>query len=222
MNLDPTKTVAEMVLDHPSTAAVFQAYRIDFCCRGGMSLADACSEKGIDAREVSAALEDAIASRAPSQRDPRTLSTAELVEHITTRHHAYLRKTLPFLEQLATKVARVHGEHEPKLVDVRDTVLALKDALEPHLDDEEKVLFPAVLRAAKTGEVQREISEMTEEHIAVGELLSKLRSSAAEFVPPEWACNSYRTLMRELEAFESDTFKHVHLENQVLVQRFTP
>src|SRR5512138_1400862 len=142
MQLDRTKTVAEIVLDHPGAASVFQSYRIDFCCRGGMSLEAACEAKGLDQREVSKALEAALDARRPSDRDPRTLETAELVSHIVSKHHAYLRQTFPLLEHLATKVARVHGEHEPTLLSVRDRFLELKEALEPHLDEEEQVIFP--------------------------------------------------------------------------------
>ncbi len=219
MQLDRTKTVAEIVLDHPGAAGVFQNYRIDFCCRGGMSLKAACDAKGLDEREVSKALESALEARQPSDLDPRSMKTPELVEHIVSKHHAYLRETLPLLQHLATKVARVHGEHEPSLLQVRDRFLELKEALEPHLDAEEQVIFPMLI--ADDTEVKRDLAEMHEEHVEVGDLLGEIRTLAKNFEPPEWACTSYRTLMRELAALETDTFHHIHLENQVLMPRFT-
>jgi regulator of cell morphogenesis and NO signaling len=61
---------------------------------------------------------------------------------------------------------------------------------------------------------------MRHEHEAVGALLWQLRSAAASYVAPDWACNSYRTLMKELEVLEDDTLTHVHIENHVLLPRF--
>ena len=51
--------------------------------------------------------------------------------------------------------------------------------------------------------------------------LSVMRSIADDYVAPEWACNSYRTLMTELAHLEADTLRHVHVENHVLLPRFS-
>jgi regulator of cell morphogenesis and NO signaling len=40
--IDPQRTVASVVLDHSECAAVFQRHRIDYCCRGNLSVAAAC------------------------------------------------------------------------------------------------------------------------------------------------------------------------------------
>ncbi len=85
------------------------------------------------------------------------------------------------------------------------------------------VLFPA-MTAGKADEalIARELASMHKEHLRVGELLTCIRTLADDFTVPDWACNSYRTLIRELAALEMDTFLHVHLENHVLMPRFVP
>ena len=61
---------------------------------------------------------------------------------------------------------------------------------------------------------------MQQEHLHVGNLLARMRIYADDFSAPDWACGSYRTLMRELAALEMDTLRHVHLETHVLMPRF--
>ncbi len=220
-HVDRTSTVAQIALDHPECVHVFRAHRIDFCCRGGLTLEEACAGRGLDARNVLAELEAAVRERIDTGQDPRGLPTPQLVEHIVTRHHAYLRKALPFVEQLARKVARVHGEHNPKLLELASLVSDLRETLEPHLDDEERSLFPA-LTSANPDPVRlaEELRTMHDDHLRVGEMLTCMRTLADDYVAPDWACGSYRALMSELRSIELDTLRHVHIENHVLMPRF--
>lgn len=220
--LDPTQTVARIVLDHSASAPVFQRHRIDFCCKGDMSLRDACASRGLEEAVVLADLERAIRSRAGEvTQDVRSLSTPGLVAHVVATHHEYLRRTLPFARTLAAKVGRVHGDKDPRLQELADVVAELEDQLVPHLDEEEQVLFPALsTRNPDRALVERELKAMHEEHLSVGKLLERMRELSGEFSSPSWACNSYRTLMSELEQLEGDTLQHVHVENHVLMPRF--
>lgn len=223
MPIDRTRTVADIVLDHPETARVFQQNRIDFCCRGGRTLDTICVEMGIDPEPIFATLESVIARRAGQRRsvDYREMSVAEIIARVIDRHHTYLRTQLAFLEPLAAKVARVHGEHKPELKEIQAVFLDLKQALLPHLDDEEQVLFPALMSRHQDRElIRRELETMERDHLAVGRLLDRVRSLANDFQVPDWGCNSYRTLFSELEALEGDVLRHVHIENHVLMQRF--
>lgn len=219
--LDRAATIAQIVLDHPACARVFRQHRIDFCCRGNVTVPEVCADKGLDASTLWSDLERAISDRQPVNADPRTLSTAELVTHIVSRHHDYLRKMLPFVDALAQKVARVHGKHEPKLVPLAALIVELRAMLEPHLDDEEKSLFPALVAdATNAANLSQELGAMHEDHLRLGEALEQMRALSHDYAVPEWACTSYRTLMRELETLETDTFTHVHTENHVLMARF--
>ncbi|HQY62334.1 MAG: iron-sulfur cluster repair di-iron protein [Myxococcales bacterium] len=222
MPIDRESTIAEIVLEHSECAKVFCDHRVDFCCRGDRSLTVACAEKGLDLEVVCGDLERAIAGREERHEpDPRAMSTAELVSFIVSRHHAYLYEALPFLEPLATKVARVHGEHNPKLLGIRDTFRELAERLEPHLREEEAVLFPALTAQQPDDRlVASELASAQQDHLQVGDLLARLRAQADDYTSPAWACGSYRTLMRELAALEMDTLRHVHLETHVVAPRF--
>jgi regulator of cell morphogenesis and NO signaling len=221
--LDRHQSVASLVLDHSECAAVLQKHRIDFCCRGAMSLADAAKERNLDVEQLAGELERAVSERAGQrvEDDPRAMSTAALIAKIIGTHHEYLRKTLPFIAPLAAKVARVHGDHNPKLRALDAAVSELSAALIGHLDEEEQAVFPALMTRATEGERSAKLlADMKAEHLAVAALLERIREASDEFTLPEWACNSYRTLFSELSALESDIFAHVHLENHVLAPRF--
>lgn len=223
--LDRQTTVANVVLDHSECAQVFQRHRIDFCCKGGLTLEDAARSKGVALDALLTELERAIAERrGDAPADPRALSTPRLVAHIVSRHHEYLRRVLPFARALAEKVGRVHGDHNPKLRELHVAVEALVSSLLSHLDEEENVLFPSLVAAKSdapaTPEVATQLSAMTREHLEVATLLERIRAAADDFTLPPWACNSYRTLFSELEQVERDVFTHVHLENHVLAPRF--
>ncbi len=222
MPLTVNQPVAEIVLDHPECAQVLQQHRIDFCCAGEARLAEACAAKGVDPAALLAALEGAVRARrdAAAERDFRAMSVGEVVDHIVARHHAYLRRTLPWLTGLAAKVARVHGEHNPKLVELERAFASLCDTLEPHLDEEEADLFPSLLAGAPRAGLAAQLDAMKAEHRTVGAALEQLRALADDYRAPEWACGSYRTLFAELERLEADTLRHVHLENHVLAPRF--
>lgn len=221
--LNSRQTVASLVLDHSECAAIFQSHGIDFCCRGDLSIADACSGKGIDPAALIQELTHAIAER-KGRRDPdlRTFSTRLLLAHLVSNYHEPLRRSLPFVEMLAAKVSRVHGSKNPQLLEIDAAARALTSMLGPHLDDEERVLFPALLgpqvdRAVATAE----FGSMWDDHLAITALLERIRSAADDFRLPDWACNSYQALFSELEDLEGQLRRQVHLENHVLMPRFS-
>jgi regulator of cell morphogenesis and NO signaling len=221
--LDRSATVAQIVSDHAVAARVFQRLQIDFCCHGDVTVTEACEGRPLDPDAVFAELEAALppSGEAALETDPRALPIPALIAHIIEHHHAYLRRALPYIAPLADKVAGVHGPHNEKLPALRNTFLELADALEPHLDDEEQELFPALMsRSPDPAIVKRGLDRMYEEHVEVGALLARLRSLADGYTTPEWGCSSYRVLMSELEALEGDVLRHVHLENHVLMPRF--
>jgi len=101
---------------------------------------------------------------------------------------------------MVTKVAAVHEEQEPRLVQIKDIFLALSAELTTHLMKEEQVLFPLIrqLEASDTrpsfhcGTVVNPITRMTVEYDGAGVALTQLRQLTDDFTPPEWVCNTYR------------------------------
>jgi regulator of cell morphogenesis and NO signaling len=60
-------TVNQVLLEHPATVAVFNAFGIDACCGGDVSIEEAARRDGADASALLAAL-DAIIAASPEVR----------------------------------------------------------------------------------------------------------------------------------------------------------
>jgi regulator of cell morphogenesis and NO signaling len=148
------------------------------------------------------------------------LPAADLIARIVERHHGYLRSALPAIGPLVDKIAAVHGEKDPALLDLAATFSALRARLEPQLDEEELRLFPALLagRAGDPG-VTAALERLRAEHAALRADLRALRELAHGYVAPEWACRTYRRALAELEDLEADLGRHLQLEQVVLVAR---
>lgn len=219
--LDRQQTVAAVVLDHPECAAVFQKHRIDFCCKGGLSLEVAAQGRKLEVEQLLGELTEVISRRTgPPAGDPRTLSNQQLVAQLVAGQ-AQVTESLPFVEGLARKVARVHGEHNPKLVALSAAVGELFGALPAHLEAEQETLFPAlVAEEVDRARVAGQLEMMSAEHEGLSVLLARVRAASDDFTLPEWACRSYRTLFAELQHLEALLHQEVHLENHVLRPRF--
>jgi regulator of cell morphogenesis and NO signaling len=221
-----TDTLGTLVTEHPELARELERLGLDYCCGGDRSLEGACRDAGLDALEVTAALnaQDSIGPAAWA-----TMSPIELVDHLEATHHAYLHAELPRLAALAKKVTEVHGERHPELTEIGDTLVELRTDLEPHLEKEERVLFPMIreLMATETaptfhcGSLANPISVMLVEHDRVGELLSRLREFTDGYTTPADGCASYEAFSRGLAELEADTHLHIHKENNLLFPAVT-
>jgi len=215
----PTSTLAELVIDAPARAAVFEDAGIDYCCAGGRTLEQACVEADIDLAD----LLDRIAHVETTVEPPPSGITA-LVDHLLETHHRYLHESLPRLDELATKVLRVHGERHPDLVVLHAMVLELHAELEPHLMKEELVLFPACREIDEAtepltfpfGPVSNPVRVLEREHDIAGALLSKLQVHLDEHALPDDACASYTAFYAALRELIDDTHRHVFKENHLL------
>lgn len=214
-------TLADIVNQNPRLARELERRSLDYCCGGQRTLADACAEAGIDPDETAAALASIEAATTPEWVG---LGPAELADHIEGVHHTYLHSELPRLVTLADKVAGVHGERHPELVQVRRAVLDLSAELQQHLAKEEEILFPMIRDLATTdapldfhcGSLQNPIRVMLMEHDDAGAALAALRQLTGDYTVPEDACGSFEALYRGLEELEADTHLHIHKENNIL------
>jgi regulator of cell morphogenesis and NO signaling len=219
------QTVGEIVAQNPILAGVFESIGIDYCCGGKKSLDEACREKELDPKAVLARLREGDrAAESCSAADVANMTVTELVDHIEDTHHAYLRSELPRLAALARKVASRHGEKDPRLERVQQTIAGMSIELWLHMQKEERCLFPMIRQLAlgvqapwySGGAIAGPIRQMESEHDDAGSALRRLRELTDGFSPPAWACNTYRVLLAALAYFERDMHSHMHKENNVL------
>jgi len=226
-----TQTVREIALEQPTAIRVFEQFGIDYCCGGRKPLAEACAAGNLKVDSVLAALEEAEKKRGIKVENWAEKSLTSLTLHIVAVHHAYVKRELPRLAQLAQKVVNRHGSTKTELLIIAGALMRLDEELTQHLAKEEAVLFPyiAVLEESISigipkphscfGTVANPISMMTQEHDAAGSLLSEIRRLSGNFTTPEDACPTFHAFYDGLREFEQDLHQHIHLENNILFPR---
>lgn len=220
-------TVREIALAAPSTTRVFEEYKIDFCCGGSESLAEACALAGADHDEVAAKLTLLLAEPS-SDGEPERLALPDLVNYIVDNHHEFTRTEMLRLTGLIEKVVWKHGESHPELRELKEGFSRLTNDLIGHMRKEEMMLFPYIhdLVRAKTrslvplvpvfGTVSHPIRMMQFEHEEAGNILHRMRQLTNDYQLPDDACPSFRSLYVGLDELEKDLHQHIHLENNVL------
>lgn len=219
-------TLAQIVKSNFRSAAVFEKYDLDFCCKGKRTLEEACAEKQIlpDAliKELESAMQEKQATITPAELPP-----AELVDYIVTNHHAYVSRELPQIMAYLQKVTAKHGPHHSELYRIFEIFQAVKAELEQHLLKEEQVLFPSIKMLAVAEQKHKDVAAgfpfikdaigvMEHEHDAAGSGMSEIRNLTNNYTAPQGACTTFQLMYASLKAFELDLHQHVHLENYVL------
>lgn len=220
-NITPETTVAEIVRAFPARSRVFENLGIDYCCGGKMPLAEACQAKGLDPATVVKMLAALDGEAEPAAVDPDLMTLTELCDHIERVHHGYLREELPRLDFMTRKVAAVHGDNEPRLLEIRSVFEVFNGEMSAHTVEEDKQTFPAIreLEAGNRDQAAAlgaSLAKLESEHQNAGAALSRFRELSDDFTPPDWACNTFRALYDGLHQLEKDTHQHVHKENNVL------
>jgi regulator of cell morphogenesis and NO signaling len=220
-------TIRDIVAENFRAAAVFQKYGLDFCCRGNRRVTDACAEQGISPDVI---FNDLAKIETREDTVPRFNAWEPdfLIDYILNNHHHYIRVMLPILYLHTKKIADVHGERHPELLEVASYFAKIGQELEMHMRKEEHVLFPYIKSlvasrrvgmipaAPPFGSVRNPIAMMEAEHQTAGDEMAMIRTLTNNYTPPDDACTTYRVTFQELEEFEQDLHRHVHLENNIL------
>lgn len=223
--IEATASLVELVTERPARMPIFERLRLDYCCGGSQTLAQACDARGLDVDTVQRLLAALEQGEQPvgsvEERDWRQASIGELCDHIVSVHHNGLRGELPRIAELLATVVRVHGKGRPELELTERAFAALRAELEHHLQEEEQVLFPAC-RALEREDAAVDIALIERheaEHVGVGRGLAALRELAGGYDASRALCSTHRSLLEALRHFEADLHQHVHEENNVLFPR---
>jgi regulator of cell morphogenesis and NO signaling len=221
-------TVAQLAIAHPGALTVFTKYNIDYCCGGHRSLEEACQRIGLDAEKIRAEIYQTSAGDSAQSLRPENWSSPLLADFIVQNHHGYVRKAIPELQALLDKVCDRHGNDFLELLTVREFFLDLAEDLTDHMLKEEMVLFPAIKRLVSQKDadhpldqaIQAPIEAMEDDHEHAGHLVKQIRALSNNYTPPEFACPTFRVTYQKLKEFDNDLMRHIHLENNILFERF--
>jgi len=222
--IEPTDTLADLVVEQPGRARLFEQLQLDYCCGGTRTLADACAQRGLDTDTVATLIvaTDAEPDRAREPHDVTRASIGDLCDHIVTAHHDQMRRELPVIADLTATVVRVHGVQHHELLDLQRVFTSMSADLEAHMALEEDTLFPAC-RATEAGTIRGVDDELLAEHeadhVEVGQALAALRELSGGYGAKRALCGTHRALLESLSELELDLHQHVHEENNILFPR---
>ncbi len=228
METTEKKTIGSYVAENYKTAAVFDKYGIDFCCRGNRSLDEVCQQQTIDKQKLTTELGEVLAEKVQEVNDPGSWPLDLLADYIEKKHHRYVEKAIPELLAYLEKVVAAHGPNHPEVKEIADQFIQSAGALSQHMKKEELLLFPYIrkmvdaqhhgqaLQSAQFGSVQNPVGAMMQEHENEGERFRKIAELSNNYQTPPDACNTFKVTYALLKAFQDDLHRHIHLENNIL------
>lgn len=231
MNVSGETKVKEIVLSNPAATRVLEDAGVDYCCGGNKSLQDACLHANVSAEEILKRLRENSGQVKAEDTNWVCAALAALTRHIRETHHRYVRESIPRVQALAAKVKTKHGAKHAELAEIESLFTRAAQEMIRHMQKEEQVLFPYIdaMEKAALGQgtveppffrtVKNPVHTMMQEHDAAGELVEQIRKASSGYAPPSDACPSFQALYRELQQFETDLHRHVHLENNILFPR---
>ena len=221
-------TVGQLAITHPGAQSVFAKYNIDYCCGGSRSLEEECHRIGLDPEKILTEISDTASIDATRRERPENWSSQFLADYIVAHHHAYVKKAASELQAFLDKVCDRHGNDCLELLNIRECFLDVSEELALHMEKEEKVLFPLIkrLELPETGRgsleimIKGAITSMEDEHESAGDLIKEIRRFSNHYAPPDYACPTFRITYQKLKEFDEDLMQHIHLENNILFERF--
>jgi len=225
-------SVAEVAMYFPQAIDVLNRYQLDYCCNGKKSFVEECSKGNFDAEQIwNEILEAEKLPRKDGHMSFNTWKPGLLIDYIVQHHHAYVRESIPRIQNLLAKVSAAHGSDEPDLLKLQTTFDLLAEELMNHLTKEEVILFPAIRRLTESNlheegnlihDVQLPLTVMEREHDDVGVLIKSIRVLTNQYTPSIHACPTYKLAFKLLNDFDLDLLQHIHLENNILFPKIKP
>src|SRR5687768_8952898 len=136
MLINKLDTVASIVTWNLQSAAIFNSYGIDFCCRGGRTLEEACIEESVSLGEILDVLWELDIKCNPLPNFG-IMRIDMLADYIKRNHHTYTEKKLIFIRNNIDRLIREHQSIHHQLGQIKEVFEDLSTDLRIHMNQEE-------------------------------------------------------------------------------------
>src|SRR5689334_4903694 len=222
--------VSDIVTQDYRTSNVFLKYNIDYCCNGKFTLRSVCEEKGLDVEQVKFQLKEVLRTvNHSSSLDFNEWPIDFLIDYIEYVHHHYLRTNLSIVQEVLDKLVIAQQNKYGFLRELRDYFVGLVGDIIPHLDQEEKIIFPYIKQIAHAHQSKESYASllvrtlrkpveniMHHEDEKLAQYMHRFRKLTNNYSIPLSAGIGYRTCMAKLKELDNDLTQHIHLENNIL------
>src|SRR5687768_14533322 len=225
--------VTDIVIQDYRTSGVFRKYGIDYCCGGKLPLQMVCETRGLDTELIKKELKEALRTiQVSSSTNFSNWSVDFLVDYIINVHHTYLINNFPDIVDTVERFVEGHKSKYPYLTDLKESLVTLRDELLPHLEKEEKIIFPYIKQIAHAYErhepyaallvrTLRKPVENMMDHVyeQIVKSLHQVRHLTNNYTPASNACISHKVAFFKLKELDNDLVQHIHLERNILFPR---
>jgi regulator of cell morphogenesis and NO signaling len=228
--INAKQTIGEIAVRQPSTSEVFEQLGIQYCCHGEDTVEAICKYLGLPAKGVLSEL-NRVADANSTTKAPWADPILEaLMGKLLRARSVLIQQDLPRIQRLARTVSSCHLREHPNAIHVAHLSATLANEVTSHFTDEAQILFPKIreLELAYVGSssatvhldsVRNDLAHMTQEHGAVGDLLSRIQEDTEDYNATGTTCPSYREMCEKLKGLDGEIRQQVHLANNVLFDR---
>ena len=109
MEINNQSIIGKIVAENYKAASVFKKYKIDFCCNGNRTIADASKKNQIDEETLINELNDVTSEKNQGDIDFKSFPLDLLSDYIEKTHHRYIDSKIPEITPYLEKIVNVHG-----------------------------------------------------------------------------------------------------------------
>lgn len=223
--------VKDIVTENFRAASLFESFSIDYCCNGNQLLKEALEKNKISSNKFAVELNKVNQSTETETPRYNDWDLIFLTQYIINNHHSYVKNAIPRITELLQKVQTAHGSKYSYIADVQNVFNQVAEEMISHMMKEERILFPLIKYLTETqifnekpktggfGTIKNPIRQMEAEHVSAGGAMESIRTLTNNYTLPKDACTTFQVTYKELDEFEKDLHKHVHLENNILFPR---
>ena len=221
-------TSADLVINNPQLATLFEQNNIEYCCHGDVPLNQFLKDLKISENEFLDKMNQTVDKANLPIDYPDTQNPVEVIHYILEIYHKPLPKMFEDLGKLINKAADHHGPTKPFTLELKKHFDTLRDDITNHLWKEEKILFPMIIDLYKAklakkskpilhcGTVKNPITQMEFEHDVVGGILKLMENTMAPHQLAETGCTTLKTIKKSFDYLKIEIHKHIHMENYIL------
>lgn len=218
--------VGTIVQGNPLRARVIETFGLGFSCGLRDSLVEACQRNDINPTEIVDAIRACDGCNVNTKFDSWTLESIvqHTIQHIRQRHHARLKKELPFLRKQIDAFSKKLGKAHPEIIQIREIFQTYTEEVMLHLLNEETFLFPRLESndplknwsrptSCELNDVERivdaEDAEILHEYKEIREAAEKIHFTGHEAL-------DYRIWLEAVIDLELDLEAHIREETHLL------
>ena len=222
----PEETLGDVVRRNFYASEIFDSYDINYCCEGGLSIIEACRVKNIESEIILTALDELSEQEDEASSAFSNWPLNLLVDYIRKKHHRYITFNIPEIWRLLEKFFPADANVKYPQRKTHDHFRIFEKELNAHIKKEQQLIFLYIKKLVlldkkafqdksflSKNDLDDWIEHSFEEHEKEGKQFKLIYELISDYNQDD---EGYSRVLKEIQEFEKDLHRHVHLENNLL------